>query len=84
MSAEVSHVVSRRGLLIAAAGAAPLFAMTRAKAASLPPTAVGYQASPKDGKKCSDCKLFVAPAACKSVSGAISPDGWCKLWVKKA
>ncbi len=81
-----SKCVNRRTLLLAAAGAAPLLAMgaSGARAAGLPPTAVAYQATPKDGKQCDGCNLFVAPKSCKSVSGDISPTGWCKLWVKKA
>jgi hypothetical protein len=78
--------VSRRTMLIAAAGAAPLLALgaTGAQAAKLSQTAAKYQDSPKDGKQCDACKLFVAPGSCKSVDGAISPKGWCVLWVKKA
>ena len=76
--------VNRRTILLAAAFAAPALALAlgRAEAATLPPTAVAYQDTPKDGKQCDGCKLFVAPASCKSVSGVISPKGWCKLWVK--
>lgn len=84
MACESKIQLSRRAILIAAGGAAPLLAFSGAKAASLPPSAVGYQAAPKDGKQCSDCNLFVAPNACKSVSGEIAPTGWCKLFVKKA
>jgi len=84
MSMNSENRVSRRTVLIAAAGAAPLLALSPARAASLPPTAVSYQATPKDGKQCSDCNLFQAPNACKSVSGEIAPTGWCKLFVKKA
>jgi hypothetical protein len=80
------HNVSRRTVLLAAAGAAPLLALGAgsAKAAGLPQSAVAYQATPKDGHQCNACNLFVAPNACKSVSGTISPSGWCKLWVKKS
>jgi hypothetical protein len=80
------HNVSRRTVLFAAAGAAPLLALGAgsARAAGLPQSAVAYQTSPKDGHQCDACNLFVAPNACKSVSGAISPTGWCKLWVKKS
>lgn len=74
--------VNRRTILLAAAFAAPALALGRAEAATLPPAAVAYQDTPKDGKQCDGCKLFVAPASCKSVSGVISPKGWCKLWVK--
>lgn len=84
MSLVTPKNVSRRAVLVAAAGAAPLLVMGAAKASQLPQTAVSYQTSPKDGKKCSDCKLFVAPKACKSVAGEISPDGWCKLFAKNA
>lgn len=77
--------VSRRTVLIAAAGAAPILAMRVAPAqAGIPQTAVGYQATPKDGRQCDGCNLFLAPNSCKSVSGEISPTGWCKIWVKKA
>ncbi|MFL5280223.1 MAG: hypothetical protein ACJ8AW_04315 [Rhodopila sp.] len=41
------------------------------------PAMVQYQDTPKDGNKCSTCVNFEAPAACKIVSGKISPDGWC-------
>jgi hypothetical protein len=84
MSDNSEKSISRRTILIAAAGAAPLLAMGNANAAGLPQTAVSYQATPKDGHQCSDCSLFVAPRSCKTVSGDIAPEGWCKLWVKKA
>jgi hypothetical protein len=76
--------VNRRTVLIAAAGAAPLLTlMTGGAQAKMAQTAVRYQDSPKDGKQCDGCKLFIAPDSCKSVDGAISPKGWCALWVKK-
>jgi hypothetical protein len=82
----MSACVSRRTVLIVAAGAAPLMALsaTCARAAQLAQSAVRYQATPKDGKQCDGCNLFVPPNACKSVAGNISPTGWCSLWVKKA
>ena len=84
MSMNCEDKMNRRTVLIAGVGVAPLLAFSPARAASLPPTAVSYQTTSKDGKKCSDCNLFVAPNACKSVSGVIAPTGWCKLFVKKA
>jgi hypothetical protein len=43
-----------------------------------------YQDKPaKDGKKCSQCRLFKAPSGCQVVTGKISPDGWCIAWVKR-
>jgi hypothetical protein len=75
--------VSRRMVLIAA-GATSLLGLTSGSAeAKMAPTAVRYQDSPKDGKQCDGCKLFIAPNGCKTVDGAISPQGWCALWVKK-
>ena len=76
--------VSRRSLLLAAAGAAPLIALTGGEAqAKLAMTAVKYQPDPKDGKQCDGCNFFVAPNSCKMVDGDIAPTGWCTLWVKK-
>lgn len=77
---------SRRAVVIAGAGAGSLLALgvTGAKAAKLSQSAVKYQPTPKDGKRCDGCNIFVAPNACKSVEGSIAPSGWCALWVKKA
>jgi len=82
----MSNDFNRRTVLIGAAGAVPLLALgaTGARAAKLSQSAVRYQDSPKDGKRCDGCNLFIAPNACKSVDGKISPSGWCALWVKKA
>ena len=75
---------SRRTVLIAAAGAAPFLALLSESAeAKMAQTAVRYQDSPKDGKQCDGCKLFVAPKSCTTVAGDISPSGWCALWIKK-
>ena len=80
-----SGFVSRRTVLIAAVGAAPLAALMSGSAeAKMAQSSVKYQASPKDGKQCDGCNLFVAPNSCKTVAGDISPSGWCALWVKKA
>jgi hypothetical protein len=86
MTEANAKCLNRRTLLLAAAGAAPLLAMgaSVAEAAGLPQTAVSYQTTPKDGHQCDGCNFFVAPNACKSVAGEISPTGWCKLWTKKA
>ena len=76
--------VSRRTVLLAAAGSAPLIALTASEAqAKLAQTAVKYQADPKDGKQCDGCNFFVAPNSCKMVDGDIAATGWCSLWVKK-
>jgi len=84
MDSAKNSSVSRRTVLIAATAAMPALALGRAEAATLPKSAVSYQDMPHDGKDCKGCNLFVAPSSCKSVSGKISPNGWCKIWVAKA
>jgi hypothetical protein len=65
--------------VIAAAVTAPQ-AMAAAKMSQ---SAAKYQDTPKDGQRCDGCALWQAPDACKSVSGTIKPEGWCKLYVPK-
>jgi hypothetical protein len=83
-----STKLSRRSVLLqgalCAAGAATILAASAnsAKANPLPPKSVQYQDTPKGDRQCSGCSLFVAPNACKNVSGEISPNGWCVLWRK--
>jgi hypothetical protein len=84
MTNKFASALSRRTVLFAAAGFAPLMIAGPSQAGGLPPTAVAYQTTPKDGKQCSECALFITPNSCKSVSGEIVPTGWCKLYVKKA
>ena len=78
--------VSRRGFLrssVALVGGIGLTSIAaRDASAKVAPNLVAYQATPKDGHDCKGCKLFEPPNACKSVSGDISPSGWCKLWIK--
>jgi hypothetical protein len=75
--------VSRRTVLIAVGATSLLGLMSGSADAKMAQTGVRYQDSPKDGKQCDGCKLFIAPNACKTVDGDISPKGWCVLWVKK-
>ena len=77
--------VNRRTVLFAAAGAAPLLALSAREAeAKIAQTAVHYQATPKDDCECDGCNFFITPNGCKMVDGDIAPTGWCALWVKKA
>ena len=41
---------------------------------------VGYQSEPNAGHRCGFCFQFQPPAACRIVSGRISPQGWCTRW----
>jgi hypothetical protein len=80
------RAVTRRAVLAGAAvaGSVPLFALGSSPAwAKMSQAAVAYQDSPKGDRNCGGCGLFQAPGSCKTVDGAISPNGWCKIWVKK-
>ena len=81
-----SREMTRRAVLAGAAvaGAAPLLALGASPAwAKMSQAAVAYQDSPKGDRNCAGCGLFQGPSACKTVDGTISPNGWCKIWVKK-
>jgi hypothetical protein len=75
-----------RRTLVAAALAATSFISARGAGAGtkVSQSAVRYQKTAKDGQECDECTHFSAPRACEVVDGAISPHGWCRLWVKKA
>jgi len=78
---------SRRHLLRSAAhmaGAAALIgtSATQTRAAKVSQGSVAYQSSPKGNQRCGSCRQFQAPSSCKMVEGSISPQGWCRLWVK--
>jgi hypothetical protein len=45
---------------------------------------VAYQGRPKGLQRCDNCRVFIAPDACSSVQGKVSPAGWCNIWRKKA
>jgi hypothetical protein len=87
-SKDLSTELSRRSVLLqgalCATGVATILVanVDSARAAKLPPTAVGYRTTPNGDKECSNCKFFVAPDACEKVAGNISPKGYCVLWRK--
>lgn len=81
---------SRRSVLHGAAYAAAIvpiaLAVTAAPAeakAKMSQAAAKYQDTPKNDQRCDGCALWEAPEGCKSVSGTIKPEGWCKLYVPK-
>ena len=79
-------LLSRRTALRCAlvAGVAPLITLASGPAeAKIAQTSVAYQSGPKGDQQCSNCNLFVTPSSCKTVDGAIAPEGWCKIWVQK-
>ena len=75
---------TRRNVLQASAAVASFLGLGvgSAFAAKASKAAVAYRDSPNGGKSCSNCKVFVSPNACKTVEGEVSPNGWCKIWVK--
>lgn len=82
--------VSRRRFLHCSAAVVGGIGLAGAVAAPSPaadtkvaPNLVGYQDSPKGSQECDNCQYFQAPNACRVVAGAISPKGWCKMWLKK-
>jgi hypothetical protein len=77
--AATRRQVLKAGLAVAGG----LAAVTAQAQEKIKPSDVQYQTSPKDGNKCSGCVNFEAPAACKIVSGKISPDGWCIAFAPK-
>lgn len=84
--------ISRRRLMIIAAGAAgtSIGAATiagtptpAAAAAKVSQQAVKYQDTPKGEQHCDNCLHFEAPSSCKIVDGTVSPQGWCMVYAKK-
>ena len=86
-----SSKISRRRVLTVAAGAAGAITgvtaivgtSTPAQAAKTPQKAVKYQDTPKGEQRCENCALFEPPSSCKTVDGAVSPEGWCMVYAKK-
>ncbi len=62
---------------------AGLVSRASAQDAKIEQSAVMYQATPKDGQKCSTCVNFEPPNACKIVAGNIAPEGWCAAYAPK-
>ena len=67
------------GAFAAASGACPTSAAIKKMAQS----AANYQPTPKGAARCDACALFQKPAACQTVEGVISPQGWCVLFAAK-
>lgn len=87
---KASQDFSRRDmLLLAAAGggviAAGLVAIVPAEAgAKVSQKAVNYQSTPHGKARCDGCAQWQPPAACKVVTGTISPAGWCTIYAPKS
>jgi hypothetical protein len=75
----VRGVAIAGGALAAASGTFPAAATVKKMSQS----AANYQPTPKGGARCDACALFQKPAACQTVAGVISPQGWCILFAAK-
>ncbi|TAK48945.1 MAG: twin-arginine translocation signal domain-containing protein [Xanthobacteraceae bacterium] len=83
--------LSRRSLLkdgTAALGVGAILGATvqakRAEAAKVSQQMATYQNSPKGEGRCEVCSHFQPPSSCQIVDGTISPNGWCKYFLKKS
>jgi hypothetical protein len=71
------------------AGAGAVFAAgvasgsAAAQGAKVAPALAHYQPTPKGKAACDTCMSFLAPSACKVVTGEIAPTGWCTLYAAK-
>jgi hypothetical protein len=54
----------------------------RAASAKLAPADVGYRPVTNTQARCDHCVNWVAPNACRLVTGPISPSGWCGLYAR--
>jgi hypothetical protein len=75
--------ILRTGLTILA-GSVLATTAARADDSKVDQSTVQYQTTPNAGAMCSTCTNFVAPNACKVVSGSISPNGWCVAYAPKS
>lgn len=79
-------ILTRRALLRSAVAGGASIAATlavtteQAEAGKFAQKAVFYRPHPSLGQRCGNCPLFERPHACRSVAGAISPNGWCVIW----
>lgn len=78
--------LSRRRLLEGAVTAAStalavLLPLDPASAApKISKTAVAYQDHPDGDKRCGKCMQFQPPNSCKLVDGAVTPQGYCRIF----
>ena len=72
-----------RRCVLSGAGTALIYGATLTSGmAKVSQSVVTYQQTPKGEQRCSNCKQFQPPNACKLIEGSISPQGWSQLWAK--
>jgi hypothetical protein len=77
---------SRRGALkagLALLGIGVIVQAHAQDAEKLAQNIVQYQPTPKGNARCRLCGNFIAPNACKIVTGPIVPQGWCVAFAPK-
>ena len=78
--------LSRRALLRRATVTLGTVAVISARAEPVAATikisqsAVAYQDHPQGDKRCGKCLQFQPPSTCRMVEGAISPQGFCRIF----
>ena len=83
---RIDETATRRRVLkatLATIGGMAAVATTARAQEKIAQAMVQYQATPKDGNKCSMCVNFDPPNGCKIVSGTIAPEGWCIAFAPK-
>jgi hypothetical protein len=81
-----ARLLSRRTLLVggvALGAGATLAATGQAATPKVSQACVGFSDSPRDGRKCGNCRLFRAPSSCLDVAGVIADNCSCKIWLPK-
>jgi hydroxyethylthiazole kinase-like sugar kinase family protein len=76
-------VLAATGCMIGASAAVAMAATEASAQAKVLQAVVAYQDSPKGAQQCDNCESFQPPNACKTVTGEVSPEGWCKIWRRK-
>lgn len=75
------RVVLRQAVgLLGAAAAISAQAEPAAATIKISQAAVAYQDHPQGDKRCGKCLQFQPPGSCKMVDGAISPQGFCRIF----
>ncbi len=81
--------IFKTGVLAAVGAVAATAVFSQPAQAKMAQKAAMYQPKPHAGQDCLNCSRFIAgnaPAAdgtCSIVDGAVSPQGWCAMYVPK-
>lgn len=79
---QLSRRAVVRGSAMALCGGLTGCATASGQGPKVAPSLIGYRPTPKGDQRCDNCKLWQPPSSCQSVSGPISPQGWCNIYAK--